>query len=188
MRYWRYIGYTLLDGLLYLLGIFIVPFLWFKKEAINSTGKGFWWWFLNDTTKQNDSDIDWGLYGRFSHNFFGYYKQCAFRNSHWNFRVHVNVPNQGDKDNLTPIGADTTFYRMPFVGEKPVLGEQSIKYEIGGVSYFRYSTLYISKSPWLVRTKYFYTIKSLPTLKNIQLGAGDYRYICKFKRRKYIKN
>lgn len=81
----RYIGYGLLTLTAWVVGLFIVGPIYPIKDWLRTFDVK--WWFLNDTKPIDKYDIDSGDYGRFKHNFLGFYRQNAFRNSHWNLRM-----------------------------------------------------------------------------------------------------
>lgn len=151
----RWIGYGLLFVLMIILSIPIVPLIYPFRKFIRKHKENFFWYFLNDTTKGRDA----GDYGRFSHNFIGYIKQCLFRNPHWNLKLKLS-PKTGVKENLK---GKTYLYNV----NKPlVTGFNWCTYFIEGIKYFRMS--FTLKIFWL-----FYI--------SSQLGAADNRYLYKFK-------
>jgi hypothetical protein len=176
MRYLSYIGAALVDGTMYLLAfIFWGISFTFRKQLRAKESRNwfqqFLWWFLNDTTAGRDA----GDYGRFEHNLIGAIQQNLFRNSHWNFRINVFVPNKGAIENLSK-GGRLTFYRLPDEGQEPVFGTQNITYDIEGQKLFRYS--FLKQGKWLWFTGVHQTYFCL------QLGAANHRYLYKFRLRK----
>jgi hypothetical protein len=159
---------SLLFGVIWLLGIVIVPSIYaFRTSIREGKKKGKWfhtflWYFLNDTTKTNEADIDWGDYGRFSHNFYGYIKQCLFRNSHWNLKILL-VPKRNPhnkKDNV--VG---TLYQYN-VGKPLKTGVSKGTYSVQGQKHFRFC--FTLKYLWYCHV-------------NGQFGSLDHRYVFKFK-------
>ena len=154
----RYIAYGLIFALAYVVGLFIVPLIYPFKYYIRKYNIVPLWWFLNDTKPFDLNDIDWGDYGRFSHNIFGFYQQNAIRNSHWNLKLLL-APKKGIK---THVQGELTLLSARWNNK---IGSTYATYQIDGVKYFRYSHIYkVFKWKW-----------------NVQLGANDYRYLYKSK-------
>ena len=143
----NYLKYGVIFGLMTILGWFIVPFLYPFRKLIRKHKENPFWYFLNDTTVGRDA----GDYGRFKHNFIGYYRQCAIRNPHWNLKLKLH-PKIGKKEN---VKGDLLWRNYT------VLGKQRCTYTIDGTKYFRYS---------YSNGKFYY-----------QFGASENRYIFKFK-------
>ena len=143
----RYLILGILFLTMTILGWFITPFLYPFRKFIRKHKENPFWYFLNDTTKGTDA----GDYGRFKHNFIGYYKQCAIRNPHWNFKLKV-APKVGKKEN---VKGDLEWRRYN------LKGLQYATYTIDGTKYFRFS---YSVGWWYC-----------------QFGASDNRYIYKSK-------
>lgn len=68
------------------MGLLITPVNYVIKDRLRSF-ENVTWWFLNDYPPFGQNDIDAGDFGRFKHNFWGFFKQNALRNSHWNLRM-----------------------------------------------------------------------------------------------------
>ena len=143
----RYLKLGILFLFMTVLGWFIVPFLYPFRKFIRKHRENLFWYFLNDTTEGKDA----GDYGRFKHNFIGYYKQCAIRNPHWNFKLKV-APKVGEKEN---VKGDLEWRRYN------LKGKQYATYTIQGIKYFRFSY----SLGWCY----------------CQFGASDNRYIYKVK-------
>jgi len=143
----RYLTLGILFLLMTVLGWFLVPFLYPFRKFIRKHKENFFWYFLNDTIKGRDS----GDFGRFSHNFVGYYRQCAIRNPHWNLKLKVS-PKVGVKTDIT---GDLEWRRYD------LKGFINNSYKINGTKYFRFS---YSAGWWYC-----------------QFGASDNRYIYKVK-------
>lgn len=153
MRYLKYISVILLFAFMYLIGLVLVPFLYPFRKFIHKYKIIPFWYFLNDTEGNKDA----GDYGRYSHNFIGFYRQCALRNSTWNLKLALK-PKQGIKKN---VKGNLQFYNLL----KPLkFGCQFATYEIKGSKYFRFSF-----------TKKFIFIF------NMQLGMAYNRYLFKIR-------
>lgn len=99
-----------LNGLITLIafaiGLFITPINYFMKDWLRRS-QNTTWWFLNDFPPFNKDDIDAGDFGRFKENFVGFYRQNAFRNSHWNLRMLLRPKHEtpyAKTGNLEEIG------------------------------------------------------------------------------------
>jgi len=149
MRYLRYILLGFVFALAWLLGLFITPLNYFIKDYVRKWNIVPLWWFLNDTVGGKDA----GDYGRFKHNFKGFYQQNAIRNSHWNLKLLVS-PKVGKKVNKKG--------KLTWRNYK-IKGWQFATYEIKGTKYFR----------WSYSAGWFY----------FQFGASHNRYIYKIKNR-----
>ena len=143
----NYIGLGIVFAVMYVVGLFIVPIIYKFRDYIRQNNITFLWYFLNDTTKGRDA----GDFGRFKHNFIGFYKQCALRNPHWNLKLLL-TPKVGKKKN---IKGDLEWKRYD------LKGTQICTYDIDNTTYFRFSH---STGKWYC-----------------QFGASDNRYIYKFK-------
>ena len=121
----------ILFALFYVLGLVLTPFNYFLRHYIRRKKITVLWWFLNDTTKFHKNDIDYGDFGRFSHNWWGFIRQNAFRNSHWNFKTIVFIPKKAEKENLKGnlevLDKDWNFK----------IGWNYATYKIKGTKYFR---------------------------------------------------
>jgi hypothetical protein len=159
---WLLIGIVRLFA--YISGLFICLFIYKFRPFIRRNKLTFFWYFLNDTTE----GIDAGDFGRYKHNFIGFYRQCALRNSHWNLNLLL-APKKGKIENIKySKKSDKTMvlYRMPFENEKNfILGYQNATYTIDNTRYFRFS---------LLKKVFFIHI-------NIQFGATTNRYLYKIK-------
>jgi len=150
MRYLRYILLGFVFALAWFLSaILITPLNYFIKDWVRDNNIYPLWIFLNDTTKGEDA----GDYGRFKHNFMGFYQQNAIRNSHWNLKLLVS-PKVGKKENLK---GKLTWRNYN------IKGWQFAIYEIKESKYFR----------WSYSAGWFY----------FQFGASHNRYIYKVKNR-----
>jgi hypothetical protein len=162
---WLLIGIVRL--LAYITGLFFCLFI-YKFRPFIRRYKSFWtrllWFYLNDTENGTDA----GDFGRYKHNFIGFYRQCALRNSHWNLNLLL-APKKGKIENIKySKKSDKTMllYRMPFENEKKfILGYQNATYTIDDTKYFRFS---------LLKKVFFIHI-------NIQFGATTNRYLYKIK-------
>lgn len=172
---WVLIG--LIHAVLSLFGYIIcIPIYPFRTSIRGGKSKGYWfhtflWWFLNDTIEGRDA----GDYGRYTYNFKGYYRQCANRNSHWNFRMNYLIPEIGKMTNIINNGSlvysrfnGKILSYITLCNTSTSWGFQNITFKINRVSYFRYSFTY---KIW------FFGIRAL----NCQLGINDKRYLYKFK-------
>ena len=158
-------------GLLYLimtvLSVFIFPIAYIFRNKVRKNT--FLWLFLNDTTKQNENDIDWGIYGRFSRNFIGAFRQCVIRNNSWNFKAYViNKGVKGDAKDIKVI--KTSDDRPMMLRNYTIHGYQWCEYKVNDMKMFRAS----------------FTKTILGILINVQIGASGSRYL--FKTRLTIKN
>jgi hypothetical protein len=161
----------LIYGLIFL-GMYIIAPLFFSytvKGRANvrlrkdrSKWHKFLWLFLNDTKKSSNEDIDYGDYGRFSHNWIGAIKQNLFRNSHWNFKINYLLPNKGTPTN---VKGNMTLCNLT------KYGKQSATYNINGEEYFRAS----------------YTGDIVGCRVNYQIGATTNRYLYKVRLSRDIK-
>lgn len=163
MKYINYLGIQLLFLLMWVTGaVLMVPLIYPLRKVIRD-GKdlGLWiptflWFYLNDTSEGRDA----GDYGRYAHNFLGYYKQCAIRNSHWNLKLLL-VPKKGKKENVKGLLYAYTINNL----ER--LGYNFATYSIENKKYFRFS----------------FNFKLFNHYYNGQFGALDNRYVFKFKYR-----
>lgn len=176
---WLLIGIVHL--VFYLLGL-IIPTLiyWIRPQVRKWKEKGIWlfvffWYFLNDTTKASEDDIDWGDYGRFKHNYFGYFRQCSIRNSHWNFRryvmnfddfvvnnAHVVWSSVYDKDTKEKIP-----FTMTLCNVKKYWGSQLCFFNGDKIPLFRFS--------------FSVPFRFIGRVWNVQFGEGSKRYLYKWK-------
>lgn len=156
----------LISLIAYIIALFVTPSNYFIRYWVRRKKITFLWWFLNDTKPINDKDIDWGDFGRFKHNFWGFYMQNAIRNSHWNLRLKL-APKLGKITDIKyskKSDKTLTLYRMPNNGETPKLGYQNVSFKMNNKKYFRFSLL-----------------KKIGNfLVNVQFGV-DKRYLYKFR-------
>ena len=167
-RYIKWLSVLLCYALMYVLSVFIyIPIVYPFRNEIRNLKRSYTiayllWLFLNDTTKQNEKDIDFGDYGRYKHNIFGAFRQSVIRNNAWNFKL---VLGEGLNSQITSM--KTIFYD----GKQPPLlfrnysvwGYQFATYEIGNDKYFRASfTKLIGR-----------------LLVNFQAGTSNTRYLLK---------
>tara|TARA_Y100000758_G_C15981898_1_gene397217 strand:- start:292 stop:813 length:522 start_codon:yes stop_codon:yes gene_type:complete len=165
----KWLGYGVFTGIFYIISLFITPLNYFIKEWVRDNNITPLWWFLNDTKPINDKDVDWGDFGRFKHNFWGFYMQNAIRNSHWNLRLLL-APKQGkitDVKYSKKSDKTLTLYRMPNENEEPKFGFQNVSFKMNGKKHFRFSLLK--------------KIKKL--IINVQFGVSS-RYLYKIRIRK----
>jgi hypothetical protein len=149
---WRFLYRTIF-------GLFIVPFLYKPRVGIRENRKLPWWYYMNDDYKPDDKDS--GDFGRFKHNFIGFYQQNALRNPIWNYKVEKLIPNQGTKYNVL---GDIRWCN------KEIFDKRTGTYWVGDEQYFRWSTTYTVIRIWKLRL-----------CRNIMLGATDNRYLFKFR-------
>ena len=150
-------------GILYLLLVivclFIVPCIYPVRKWVRMYEIKPLWWFLNNSLPEVDKDIDFGDFGRFKHNFIGFFKQNALRNPYHNLKITYLKPKQGIKRNikgeLNLLSVDWNYEVTNTKGT----------YEIKGTKYFRYSMI------WEFCTRYFH----------YQIGMSDNNYLYKFK-------
>lgn len=141
------------------LGWFITPLNYFIKGFVRKHNIVPLWWFLNDTEPISKTDIDFGDYGRFKHNFVGFYKQNAWRNSHWNLRLILGKKLKGEP---TDIKGEM---RLKSPRWNNSFGTTKATYKVNGKKFFRVSAM--------LKIVIFYF--------NYQLGTNEYRYLFKFK-------
>lgn len=130
----RYILIELMYVIFYLIGIFIYfeivyPFRKFWRKYKHFWICKFFWLFLNDTTKKDENDIDYGDYGRYSHTIFGAYRQSAIRNSHWNLKLLLK-PNNWNPINISPKGNSVTMLNFDTYGYRKTF------FNLGNKRYF----------------------------------------------------
>ena len=159
---------------MYILGLFIVPMIYFIRDEIRTLKIRLLWYFLNDTTKQNESDVDWGDYGRYERNFWGYFKQCALRNSHWNFRHYVLA-----FDEFTPTEANIIWSN---VYDRYTKQKLPFKMMLCNVNNYWGSQLCFYKANEIPLFRFSFTIPIFNRVWNVQFGEGSNRYLykCKF--------
>lgn len=142
----------------YIVGLVLTPFNYFLRHWVRRRNIIPLWMFLNDTKPYDKNDIDYGDFGRFKHNFIGFYRQNAIRNSHWNLKLLLS-PKKGIK--YDAIGnLDLLSIRWNYK-----VGRTFATYKIRGKKYFRASGI-----------KEF-----LGMYFHYQFGANDYRYLYKVK-------
>ena len=77
-----YLFLTLVGCVLHLLYFTYYFRVWVRKNEVVP-----FWWFINNTLPEVKGDIDWGDFGRFKHNFIGFYQQSALRNPFHNIKI-----------------------------------------------------------------------------------------------------
>lgn len=175
----RWILIGLVHLTMYLLGCIVTPLLYWSRGSIRENKDKFYnyiaWLFLNDSTANNDEDVDWGDYGRYSHNWLGFVRQSVIRNSHWNFRRTYFIPEVGDATLLKSYYSELYIAKTDKEYVNPLMlcnidnywGKQYCKFSINDTLYFRCS--------FTVEVKYInYVI-------NMQLGMDNERYLYKFR-------
>lgn len=166
-------------GLMYFLGHIFVFFIYLPRDLIRKgKNKGLWipwffWLFLNDTTKGRDA----GDFGRYSHNFIGFWKQNARRNSFWNLKLLISpkrgIPQEIDSKKLDVIEIETgnrVSNMLVLCNFNNYWGISFVYFTIKGVRYFRYSF-----------TKVVFNGRRL---WNVQFGITNERYVYKCKMKK----
>lgn len=136
---------AIIHGVLYILGVGLFVFYFPLRNY------RLLWWFLNDTegdyVSNNYGDLEYRMKRGFNYYNTNVFRKVyeafiwlAIRNSHWNFRVHVLAPKQGQTYNVDVIHNDTTpkTNGMTFCNQT-IHGKQYAKYWIDGTKYFRYS-------------------------------------------------
>jgi hypothetical protein len=106
-------------------------------------------------------DMDWGDFGRFSHDFKGFFMQNAIRNSHWNAVLLMSPYNT----NITDVKGKMNFLSIQWGQYEP--GFSWGTYRSEEVKYFRISLIL----EYLWKKAYWH----------FQLGTSDNRYIYKMK-------
>jgi hypothetical protein len=130
----KYITYGLVFLITMIIGWFLVPFIYPIKEFVRRNEIRPFWWFLNNTLPEVEGDIDFGDFGRFKHNFIGFYRQNALRNPTHNLKLWLSPP-KGDKENV--IGE----LKMLSTQWDYKVGKRSATYTIKGVKCFRKSMI-----------------------------------------------
>jgi len=153
----------LLMGVLYLclfiVGLFIVPCIYPARHYVRNNEIWLLWWFLNNSLPEVKGDIDFGDFGRFKHNFKGFYQQNALRNPFHNLKIKYLKPKQGIK---TDVKGELNLLSVDWNYEV-----ESTKgtYKIDNTKYFRKSMI------WELGRRYFH----------YQIGMNDNHYLYKFK-------
>ena len=139
----RWIGAGLLEVLLFFIGVFLVIPIYPFRQQIRANKKNnfiyIFWLFLNDTTPVNDNDLDYGDYGRFKHNFLGFYRQNAIRNSHWNFRKVFYKLQKGKAYMVKYTNNSDKTLRFFNLDQPLIYGYQNVTFYVNKVKYFRFS-------------------------------------------------
>ena len=136
----RYILNGIITLIAFAVGLFITPINYLIKDWLRKFKVT--WWFLNDYPPFDENDIDAGDYGRFKHNFIGFYRQNAFRNSHWNLRMLLRPNYQmpyAESGNLEEI--DKTW--------NPKRGVNLGTFRMNGKKYFRLT--------WIIKILWWYS-------------------------------
>jgi hypothetical protein len=155
----RYVLIELMFLGVWVFAFFVTPFLYpFRDKKLPF----IFWMLLNDTTEGKDA----GIYGRFKHNFWGFWRQCVFRNSHYNLKLWL-APQQGEE--TSAIG-NPIFYNVNYPFR---FGKQKYTYRVNGTHYFRYS----------FNKKWLWGMRCL----NVQFGTSKERYIFKVRNVKFKK-
>lgn len=173
MRYIKYIGLFVIHALLYVLAIVMFPIAYFTKPK-----SGFFWWFLNDTNMYGyGHEKYWKHYGK--ETFWVAYVWNVKRNSHWNFRIYVMTPKQGEAENVKVHESICNFTSnkteeqlgMEFRNfEKH--GKQFAEYSKQGSDYFRWS------ETKMVRYLFFIKLE-----RSLMFGWSNSRWIFKIRHR-----
>ena len=160
----------LLHLALYIIGVPICMMIYPFRDWIRTNDITILWYFLNDTKKKYESDVDFGDFGRFKSNYIGFLRQCAFRNSHWNLRLLI-------RDEIGPMTNKVIVYNTtenPFMFcNLKIHGKQKVFYTVNGVRYFRMSKSVI----WMNGTRLFnYQFgntgsRSVFKIRNVKFGA-----------------
>ena len=78
-------------GIVYLaltiIGCIFVPFIYPIRIRVREKEIAPFWWFVNNTLPEVKGDIDYGDFGRFKKNFWGFYQQYALRNPFHNLKI-----------------------------------------------------------------------------------------------------
>lgn len=144
----KYIIHGLIFGLAFIVGLLIVPVIYWFKDWLRYKYPNTIWWFLNDRPPLNKNDIDAGDYGRFKHNLWGFYRQNALRNPHWNLKLLLSpeyeepVYTKGTSETIS-----TTW--------NPVFKTLYCEFYMQGKRYFRIS--------WLIKILWWYNHGQLGT-------------------------
>lgn len=154
----RFILFQLLFLVMVIIGWFMPLITYPFRKVIRKHRTFFLWWFMNDDYKIGD--IDSGDFGRFKHNFIGYYQQNAIRNPIWNFK-HLFAPIQGNKIIIGKTINKPNTLSVWTWRNKEIKGTQYVYYKMCDTNYFRYS----------------HTNKVF----NIMIGYGQNRMITKFR-------
>ena len=155
MRYIKWIGIGLMTIPLFIIGLFITPINYLLRHPLRKYFPNVNWWFLNDTLPYDKNDIDWGDFGRFSHNFKGYYQQNALRNSHWNLKRTL-LPHTTNitevKGDMEELGIDWGKYKSGF---------RFATFTAEGVKYFRtsWTVEFLGSRYWHAQLGAFYRYK-----------------------------
>ena len=146
-------------ALLFIVGLVFVLFIYPIRKWVRVYEVKPLWWFLNNSLPEVKGDIDYGDFGRFKHNFIGFFRQNALRNPYHNLKIKYLNPKQGIKRNvkgkLQLLSVDWNYE----------VGSTEATYKIKGTKYFRKSMI------WEFCTRYFH----------YQIGVNDNHYLYKFK-------
>lgn len=171
---WALIG--ILRLVMLVIGLIIVPFLYPIRDIIrDGQENGLWiphffWWFLSEKI---EGDKDSGDYGRYKHNFWGYYWQTAIRNPVSNFRNTILTPKKGE-ETLVKSSKNTYVYDIKtgkrasdlmFCNIRNFWGFQNVRFKVEDTLYFRYSFSY----------------KVFNRVFNVQFGTNKRRYLYKIR-------
>ena len=176
----RYLLHGLLTSVCVLIGLIVTPLNYFVRDFVREHKIVPLWWFLNDTLQYSERDVDWGDFGRFSHNFIGFYQQNAIRNSHWNLRTMVGAHLTGEPYNI--IG------EMHLLGVRwnYKVGRTFATYYINKVKYFRTSLIKETSEFTFIRSVGKWNAFKFEKYRtkiyiHYQFGTNEYRYIYKIK-------
>jgi len=184
MVYLRYIFLGLLiHAPLYVAGVVFFPLYYLFRKPIYKYKIPIWWWFLNsdegDYISNVYGDKKWRDRIGFDYQKSGWIKKTwiafrwlAIRNSHYNFRLAVTRPKQGEYKRIKVYFVDTEPQTsgMTFCN-KEIKGRQFATYYVEGRKYFRYS--FTKRTPkWLFFLRPFW---------NVQLGWSSVRVIFKMR-------
>jgi hypothetical protein len=137
----RYLGFLLVTLFCSIIGFLITPLNYYIKRYVRKYNITPLWWFLNDSVPLSNTDIDSGDFGRFEHNFKGFFQQNAMRNSHWNLRLLLK-PKYGKhydiKGDLRELSTE----------RNPQLDFRFGTFKYNNKKYFRLS--------WIVKVYYWY--------------------------------
>ena len=157
----------------------LVFFIYLPRDIIRRGKKnGYWvayflWLFLNDTTEGEDA----GDFGRYKHNFIGFWKQNARRNGFWNGRLEI-APLTGiaikiktsKNDVIHMDTGEKVKAKLVLCNMTKYMGINFVFFTVKETRYFRFSLTRI-----ILRGN---------RLLNIQFGTDDKRYLYKVKNNK----
>ena len=145
--------------ILFIIGLVIVPLVYPIKRIVRKYKLKPFWWFLNNLLPEVNGDIDYGDFGRFKHNFKGFYQQNALRNPYHNLKINHLKLKQGTK---TDIKGELILFSVDWNYE---VGFTSGTYKVNGRKYFRKSMI------WELGRTYLH----------YQIGMSNNSYLYKFK-------